>query len=193
MRDLMGGWGYKSDMYRLILLTMCCLGLSSNLLLATPGSPVVITGKVVSVHDGDTVTILVPTNQQVKIRLAEIDAPEKGQAFGNKSKLALSDKVAGKTVMIQVVDKDRYGRSVGNIHLGDRWINLEMVQEGWAWMYRQYSKSVVMESAEKQARTEGLGLWADKNPIPPWEYRHPAHTEPFSKEESPVPLIKVEW
>jgi endonuclease YncB( thermonuclease family) len=131
-----------------------------------------LTGKVVHVADGDTVTVLDADKVQHKIRLHGIDAPEKGQAFGTKAKEALAEKVHEKTVRVVWKEKDRYGRIVGDVHLGDRNINIEMVQDGFAWWYRAYApKSKTLEAAEAEAQKEKRGLWHDKNPEPPWEFR----------------------
>lgn len=153
----------------------------------------IIAGNVVGVHDGDTITLLVGTNQQIRIRLAEIDAPELGQSFGKRSKQALSSKVFGKAIQAKVVDQDRYGRTVGEIFLGNRWINREMVAEGWAWQYRRYSKSQELAKAEEMAKEKKLGVWSDSNPIPPWEFRHPSHVDQPPQEGEPLPLIKLGW
>lgn len=130
-----------------------------------------ITGKCVGVHDGDTITVLAGSNSQVKVRLAGIDAPEIGQAFGQKAKQALSERVFGKEVTVRVVDRDRYGRTVGDVYTGTNWINKAMIETGMAWHYVQFSKSAELTAAEKTAREQRLGLWADKEPVPPWEWR----------------------
>ena len=127
-------------------------------------------GKVVSVADGDTIGVLID-NMERKIRLSDIDAPERTQAFGSRAKIALSDKVFGKTVKVTVHDKDRYGRYVGTITSNNKNINLEMVKEGHAWWYRQYSKNYEFGQAELEARKNKEGLWLDPSPTPPWEYR----------------------
>ena len=94
-----------------------------------------------------------------KIRLYGIDCPEKGQAFG-------------KDVTVKVKDTDRYGRTVGIVILPDgRSLNEELVYQGLAWWYRKYSKSPKLATSEMEARLAHRGLWADKNPIPPWEWR----------------------
>ena len=155
----------------------------------------VITGKVVGVKDADTIQILFRANNEPKvydIRLAEIDAPEKHQAYGNKSKQALSDKIYGKDVTINVVSIDRYQRTVAQVYIGDRWINKEMVAEGWAWQYPQYSTSQELTQVELQARSKRLGLWADKDPTPPWEWRKPTQVKP-DDENQIQPLFKVGW
>lgn len=128
-------------------------------------------GKVVHIADGDTITVLDTNKTQHKIRLEGIDAPEHGQAFGTKSKERITEKVAGKEVVVRWESKDRYGRILGDVYLGDRLINLEMVQDGLAWHYKQFSKSKELAEAEDAARKAKKGLWVDKEPVPPWEYR----------------------
>jgi endonuclease YncB( thermonuclease family) len=130
-----------------------------------------LTGKVVAIADGDTLTVLDDSKTQHKIRLAGIDAPEKGQAFGNKSREAIGDKVFQQTVRVEVIDIDRYKREVGRIFLGERFINMEMVRDGFAWRYVQYDKRGEFAAAETDAREHRRGLWADPNPVPPWEWR----------------------
>lgn len=131
-----------------------------------------ITGKVVSVTDGDTLTVLDSEMKQHKIRLAKIDAPEKSQAFGKNSKQALSDLVFLKQVKCDHLSSDRYQRAVAVCHLGDKNINLEMVRTGMAWVYRQYAKnSSEYYDAEEHARQSKKGLWMQNYQVPPWEYR----------------------
>ena len=127
--------------------------------------------KVVSIADGDTLTVLAFNNKRIRIRLSGIDTPEKSQDFGTEAKQALFFKIFDKTVRIKSHGKDRYGRTLGDIYLGDRWINLEMVSEGYAWHYKKYSKDQYLAQAELNARKVRKGLWADSNSIPPWEYR----------------------
>jgi endonuclease YncB( thermonuclease family) len=136
-----------------------------------------LTGEVVKIADGDTLTVLDGSNTQHKIRLAGIDAPEKGQAFGTKSRESLAAKVFRKNVRIEVIDVDRYHREVGRIYLGDSFINLEMVNDGFAWRYPQYDKPGEFTEAEQEAREHGRGLWADPHPIPPWDWRR-SHRRP---------------
>jgi endonuclease YncB( thermonuclease family) len=128
--------------------------------------------KVVGVTDGDTVTVVDKDKHQVKVRLWGIDAPEKKQAFGSRSKEALSSKVFGKEIDLEEKSKDWYGRTVANVYLGGRWINKELVEEGMVWHYKQYAKkSSELAEAERLAKENKLGLWSDKNPVPPWEFR----------------------
>lgn len=128
-------------------------------------------GRVISIADGDTITVLVE-REQIKVRLIEIDAPEKAQAFGNKSKQALADMVFGKEVQVEERGKDRYKRTLGRVVVNGLEANAEMVRQGYAWVYRKYSKNPDLLRLESAAREAKLGLWADPEPIPPWEWRH---------------------
>jgi micrococcal nuclease len=130
-----------------------------------------LTGKVVAVHDGDTLTVLGAGNTQHKVRLHGIDAPESKQAFGNVAREALADLVFGNEVDVEVVDKDRYGREVGKVHVGGRYVNAEMVRQGLAWRYLQYDKKNDFGGFEDDARKQRRGLWADAHPVAPWEWR----------------------
>lgn len=132
-----------------------------------------ILGRVVGVSDGDTITVLDAEKTQHKIRLNAIDAPESHQAFGQRAKQALSEKIFGRDVKVRWNEKDKYGRTLGDVFIDDRYINKEMVEEGWAWHYRQYSNSSDLEVAEQRARIAHSGLWADAHPIAPWDFRHP--------------------
>ena len=127
--------------------------------------------RVVGVHDGDTLTGLDEAKTQFKIRLDAIDAPEIKQPFGQASKKALADKVFGKDVVVVAKTKDRYGRNVGHIMLGNRDINLEMLEEGMAWHYEKYDHNKRMREAEQTARAAKRGLWAEVDSVPPWDWR----------------------
>ncbi len=129
-----------------------------------------LTGKVVKVTDGDTITVLVD-RQEVKIRLNAIDAPERSQDFGQRSKEALADLIFGKDVRIEAHGKDRYGRTIGDVYVGQTFVNEQMVEDGWAWNYVRYSKSQRLVDLERQARAAKRGLWAGKSPVAPWIYR----------------------
>ena len=111
--------------------------------------------------DGDTITILEDPNAQHRIRLFAINAPEKGQPFGTKAREQLAGKVFGQVVRVEVIDVDRYHREVGRIYLGERFINAELVREGFAWRYPQYDKASEFTDAERKAllpRTHGSPL-----------------------------------
>ncbi|MGZ5030776.1 MAG: thermonuclease family protein [Methylobacter sp.] len=129
-------------------------------------------GLVVSVHDGDTVTLLVSGNKQVKIRLAQIDAPESDQAFGQRSKQSLSGMVFNQNIRVQKETTDKYGRTVGTLFVDGLDVNREQVKRGMAWVYRQYLHDQSLLQVESEARKAKEGLWSEPNPTPPWEYRH---------------------
>ena len=140
--------------------------------LASASTAAELAGKVVHIADGDTLTILDAQNTQHKIRLFGIDAPEKNQPFGSKSREALASQVHEKQVRIDTHGKDRYGRTVGTVFVEGHDANLWMVENGWAWWYRHYAKhEVALEQAEQQARNAKLGLWRDAHPVAPWEWR----------------------
>ncbi|WP_338081387.1 thermonuclease family protein [Aliarcobacter lanthieri] len=105
------------------------------------------------------------------MRLNDIDAPESKQAFGNKSKDNLAKYIAGKTVKVEYKTKDRYKRILGTIYYNNTDINLQQVKDGYAWVYKKYSKNQDYYNAEKVARENKKGLWIDKNPVAPWEFR----------------------
>ena len=136
-----------------------------------------LTGRVVRVTDGDTIVILDSANAQHKIRLTGIDAPERKQAFGTKSKEHLSDEVAGKFVVVDYSKRDYYKRILGKVLLNGEDMNLEQVRAGLAWHYKKYQKEQSPEdrqlysAMEIEAREAGRGLWRDPAPVPPWEHR----------------------
>ena len=144
-----------------------------------------ILGRVVAVSDGDSITVLASDNRQVKVRLAGIDAPERSQSFGQSSRRNLSDLVFGKEVRVSVVDTDRYGRIVGIVYVpvpgpnGEIVIDVDLAQieSGHAWAYRSYLRTLHSETAkrytaaEANAKDRRQGLWTEKEPEPPWEWR----------------------
>ena len=134
-----------------------------------------VRGRVVRVADGDTITVLSaadPAPVQHKIRLHGIDAPEKDQAFGQKSKQRLSDYVFDKDVTVTWKSKDRYGRILGTVWLGSTDINLQMLHDGFAHHYKRFDSNPVYAAAELDAQQNHRGLWTDPNPVPPEEFRH---------------------
>ena len=131
-----------------------------------------ITGKVIEVYDGDTITVLSPENMKYRVRFYGIDAPEAAQEYGITSRDILREKILGKNVAVKVMDVDRYQRAVGKVTAGSRYINLEMVREGAAWHYTAYAgNSFDLYEAEKAARKQKLGLWIDSDPQEPWQWR----------------------
>lgn len=150
-------------------LTAAC----SILLLASAAPPAPVetfTGKAVGISDGDTLTVLVD-RMQVKIPLEGIDAPEKSQAFGSKAKQALTDLVAGKSVEVHKTGEDRYGRTLARVIVDGQDVSESMIAQGFAWHYKKYSKDETLANLEDTARNAKRGLWADANPLPPWEFR----------------------
>lgn len=155
------------------------------LLLAVQTHAATLTGTVVSVADGDTITIL-DANQQHKIRLAAIDAPEKAQPFGQRSKENLSRLVFSKDVRVEWEKRDKYKRIVGKVWVQPADcptcaktldVGLAQLTVGLAWWYRKYAKEQSPEDAgryefaEQEAKAKRAGLWADGNPVPPWDWR----------------------
>jgi len=136
-----------------------------------------LTGRVVRIADGDTVTVLDATNTQHRIRLQGIDAPESHQAFGTQSKKNLSDMIFDKDVTVVYDKTDQYGRLVGKILLDGKDINLEQVKAGMAWHYKEYEREQspndreLYAHAEDEARSARRGLWVEANPIEPAEFR----------------------
>ena len=158
-----------------------CFGLlgfmSVNSAQALTKSTGVITGKVIGISDGDTITVLNEKHEQLKIRLAGIDCPEKSQAFGNRAKRTLSDKVFSQNVKVETRDKDKYGRTLGIVKIGEEDINQYMISEGVAWHYKKYANTQPTEEADRYAKAEETarlnkkGLWIQEHPTPPWEFR----------------------
>jgi len=142
---------------------------------AREGNPVPafdITGRVVRVADGDTVSVLDATNTQYRIRLFGIDTPERDQPYGGSAKRALTDLVDNRDVGVVVVATDDYGRQVGTLYRDNIDINLAMVAGGHAWWYRHYAPHErKLASAEQAAREQGLALWSNPQPVPPWDWR----------------------
>ncbi len=136
-----------------------------------------LSGTVVGVHDGDTVTVLDAGKIQHKIRLAGIDAPELNQPFGRVSRQHLADQVAGRIVVIEWTKRDKYQRLVGKVLLNGRDINITQIEAGLAWHYKKYASEQNPEDRQHYAHVEELasasrlGLWQDSDPVPPWEYR----------------------
>jgi endonuclease YncB( thermonuclease family) len=154
----------------------------------------VIVGEVIKIADGDTLTLLTSDKRQIKVRLAEIDAPERSQPYNEKAKQALADKVFRQMVTVEIVDRDRYGREVGKVYLDGDNVNMQMVAEGHVWVYRQYLKNPALLELESAARESGFGLWAlpEAEQIPPWEWRRGVrNTAGQSTPEPPDPNCRI--
>lgn len=127
--------------------------------------------KVIGVQDGDTLTVL-KDRQPLRIRLADIDAPEKKQAFGQASKTALSDMCFGKDATYDVRTVDKYSRTVARVRCAGVDVNRAQIERGMAWVYTSYSTDSSLPAVQSSAKAKHAGLWADKAPMPPWEFRH---------------------
>lgn len=137
-----------------------------------------LNGIVLRVSDGDTITLLTNNKKRINVRLAYIDAPELNQVFGQISKLKLKKLLNAQTVKIDVHTLDKWDRLVGTVYLNNQDINLEMINMGMAWHYKLYARSQVhsarllYKNAEQHAKKMGIGLWANTEQIPPWDWRH---------------------
>lgn len=163
--------------------------LFAALLFALPALGHQLTGRVVAVADGDTITVLDAARHPVKIRLSGIDAPEKKQPYGTRARQHLSELVFGKVVEIDWQKHDRYGRIIGRVIAPEEHCaaticamtvdaGLAQLTAGLAWHYKQYAKEQPRAereryaAAEQEAHIKHLGLWADPRPVPPWDWRH---------------------
>ncbi len=130
-----------------------------------------LSGKVVSISDGDTFWIVTEKNERIKVRLYGIDCPERGQAFGGVAKKYLSDLLFGKTVSVNKKNVDRYGRTIGLVTVGTVVVNESLLKAGLAWHYKQYDKNSRWAAMEAKARKDKIGLWIEPNAVAPWDYR----------------------
>lgn len=173
-------------------LRLAALALALLLGPSAPAQTKTITGKVVAVSDGDTVTVLDSAKAQHRIRLQGIDAPEQEQDFGARSKESLSGMVFGKEVRVEYEKLDRYGRVLGKVLAGGRDVNLEQVTAGMAWHYKYYEREQSLEDrklyadAEAGARKARRGLWEMPSPTPPWDFRRSQRTESPATADRPA-------
>jgi endonuclease YncB( thermonuclease family) len=128
-------------------------------------------GRVKSVVDGDTLTLVLESGAEKRIRLEGIDAPESTQARGPEARAALEKLVANKAVTARVFGLDKYGRALAWLRAGGVDVNARLLGEGWAWHYKKYNQEARFAKLEDAARTARRGLWRDSQPLPPWEYR----------------------
>ena len=130
-----------------------------------------IIGEVVRVADGDTFTILTEQNEQIRVRLHGIDAPEKNQDFSRVSKNYLTELVMSKSVSVYTKKRDQYGRIVAIVYVGDLVVNEAMLTAGLAWHFKEYDANPQWEEIEATARRNRIGIWSHDHPKPPWEFR----------------------
>jgi endonuclease YncB( thermonuclease family) len=153
------------------------LALILGLLLAPTARAAEMTGRVVGIIDGDTIDVLMPGLQVVRVRLSGIDAPERGQAFGTAAKAALSELVFARQVVVQWKKRDRYERLVGKVTVSGVDANLAMLTRGMAWHYVRFEAEQERQDrasyaqAEREARAQRRGLWGDPQPVAPWDHR----------------------
>ena len=148
-------------------LSALCLAL----LLVVPAALADTRGRVVSVHDGDTLTVLID-HRQVRVRLTDIDAPELKQPFGTRSRQSLADLCFGKQAALDVRGQDRYHRTLAQVTCDGKDANAEQVRRGYAWTFVRYARpDSPLLVLEKEARAAHRGLWQDSAPVPPWDWR----------------------
>ena len=130
------------------------------------------TYKVVGIIDGDTIEVLdVDSKLNFRIRLAEIDCPEKGQNFGTKAKEFTSNQVYKKIVKLDIIDTDRYGRYIAKVYYDNKYLSEELIKQGLAIVYRKYSSNQILIKLEQQAQKNKIGVWSDSNFINPEQFR----------------------
>lgn len=147
-----------------------------SVLLATSAVAETIFGRVVGITDGDTIKVLTEDHTLFRVRLAEIDAPEKGQPYGRQAKEALSLLCFGKEATLEVSGKDRYGRLLAGVNCDGELANEMLVRKGYAWVYRRYSSRQELLDMEAQARAMRIGIWSDSDVTPPWVWRKSARS-----------------
>ncbi len=147
-------------------------GTLTFILLSSSQQSEMISGKVIGIQDGDSITLLTENNIQLKVRLEGIDCPEKKQDFGSVAKQFTSDLVFSQNVTLQITGNDRYRRTLGYIFLPDGTnLNEELLKAGLAWHFIKYNKSPRLAQLESDARLNRVGLWQLSNPTPPWDFR----------------------
>ena len=154
------------------------IGLILVWLLATSAHAEELTGQVIKVNDGDTLTLRIAGQRPVKVRLAGIDAPEYDQPYGKTARRELAAIVSGQIVRVNTHSHDDYGRIVGTVTLSGQDIEAVLVERGAVWVYRRYNRNPRLIDLEAQAKTARRGLWAlpEHQRIPPWEWRHSGKT-----------------
>lgn len=146
--------------------------LALALLALAGGAHAQLRGQVIGVIDGDTIELLAD-GRPVRIRLAQIDAPERRQPFGTRAKQHLSALAYRRSATVQETGRDRYGRTIGAVLIDGQNVNRAMVAAGMAWAYRRYLTDAHVLDLEHDARAARRGLWADPAPVPPWNWRRP--------------------
>lgn len=173
-RTLWGWWRGPTSLDR----RFACLALLAAAFGSLPCVAGTWTGRCVAVLDGDTIVIQDWGRRRTEVRLQGIDAPERGQRYGGRSRANLSALVYRKSVEAEGNKRDSYGRLVARVYADDIDVNLSQIDAGLAWVYREYLDELPVEDrrlfldAEAKARAQGLGVWRDRKPTAPWEWRH---------------------
>lgn len=163
----------------------------ASCLLAAEVAAASYAARVVAVHDGDTLTVLAQ-RREVRLRLAAIDAPERGQPYAQASRRALAARVAGRVVDIEARGRDRYGRTLAVVRVDGVDVNRAQVRDGWAWVFRRVADEPGLLALEDEARRERRGLWRDAHPVPPWTWRdRPAAARPRDAAAPPATPVPV--
>ena len=161
---------YSSPIF-VTLIRHCFAALCLSLFLAVAPARADVRGRVVSVHDGDTLTVLVE-KRQVKVRLTDIDAPELKQPFGGRSRQSLADLCFGKEASLDVRGQDRYKRTLATVTCAGKDANAEQVRRGYAWTYTRFARAdSPLLALQSEARNAHRGLWAESTPVAPWDWR----------------------
>jgi endonuclease YncB( thermonuclease family) len=177
---------------RIAELSRLIIGLAVYILCTCFAQAEILSGRVVKIADGDTLTVLDKSNRQHKIRLVGIDAPERKQPFGTVSRRNLAHLVFGKEVAVEWHKQDRYQRVLGKVLLDGQDVNLKQVKAGLAWHYKQYDKDLrladkrLYAEAQKAASLKGIGLWSDPAPVAPWDFRHNKLASSVAAEECEI-------
>ena len=167
-------WAAVARARPLLLAALCVLAFGCD---AEPNdSEGVDVGSIGQVHDGDTLTVLI-AGRESRVRIAKIDAPEFGQPYGDDARNALASLVRGRKVRLEIEDTDQYGRLIARIYVADSNVGEEMVRQGYAWAFRRFNPGQRLRDLEREARAAKVGLWAQANPTPPWQWRD-AQREP---------------
>jgi micrococcal nuclease len=148
------------------IFTITVLSLCSSLLLANE----ILSGKVTSVVDGNTIEVITTSNESYRIVLQGIDCPELGQEFGDAAKLHLENMILLKEIVVEMKGKDRWGNYVAIVFVNDIDLRVDLLTRGLAWVAEK-GAVIALKDIESRARTRNIGLWEQESPMPPWVYR----------------------
>jgi endonuclease YncB( thermonuclease family) len=178
----------RSQVLAFVLLSGSLAGLAGGACRAADPDGGFEEARVVAIHDGDTLSVRTG-GETFRVRLAQIDAPERGQPWGRRAREALARLAAGRSARLVVVDRDDYGRSVADLYVGEDFVNEALVRSGDAWAYPRYLRSPRILEAEDEARRAGRGLWRlpSGEREPPWEWRRAQRRERENRRDREAP------